>query len=570
MKKTWFFLIAVIACVAIVVSCTKVETTPQFKQSDATLTASSSVSAVTAAAKDSLTEVATLSWNDPGFAVGLSQSKFSIVVGVTGKDFASSLSKSFTGVTSGALLGREINGMALRLGGSVGQSIGLDVKVVASLANNSQQKTSNTIQIGVTPYGDLGITASVSTVKPSAATPDAVAVTFNWNVAFNGYNGVKKYQIQYAKTGTSFASPTTVDVTAYKQSFSNLELNKIALGMGTLPNANGDVDFRIKATNETGVVIYSNVAKVTITPYAANNSVGIIGDAVAPGDWSKDIDMYRPDPVNKPAEWTLTVYMTGGKKVKFRADDDWVTNWGGSTFPSGTGTQGGADIAVTNSGYYTVSFNTGSGAYAFTAVASPTYTNISLIGSIVGTAWTTDVDLTKDSNDPHLWTATYTVASDGELKFRANHDWTTSWGSGSFPSGYSATSNVPNIAVKAGTYYIRFNDVSGEFFFGSTANNSNAPFGKISVIGDATPGGWAADTELVQNPINPFKWSGKVKLTGTGTYAKFRANDDWAMNWGDTNFPAGKGVKDGANIPVTAGTYQITFNSATGEFTFTN
>ncbi|MBI1769374.1 MAG: SusE domain-containing protein [Bacteroidetes bacterium] len=569
MKKAWIFLIAVIASTAVVVSCTKVETTPQFKQSEAAFSATSSATSVNGAASDSLSSVITLSWNDPGFAVGLNQSKFSIVLGVTGKDFANNVGKSFSGVTGGALLGKELNGMALRLGGAVGQPIGLDVKVVASLSNNNQQKASNTIQITVTPYGDLSLAATATTVKPSAATSSQIGTTLNWSAAFNGYSGVKKYQLQYAKNGTSFASPTSFDVTAFTKSYTQLDLNKIALGYGTAAGAEGKVDFRVKATNESNAVAYSNVVTVTITPYVANNSVGIIGDAT-PGGWGTDTDLYRPDPTNNPGSWTVTLFLIGGKDAKFRADDDWATNWGAADFPSGTGLQNGANIHVANSGFYKVDFNAGSGAYSFTSLSAPTYTNISLIGSVVGTAWTTDVDLTKDGTDPHLWTGTYTIANDGELKFRANHDWTTSWGCSTFPSGYSATSNVPNITVKAGTYFIRFNDVSGEFFFGGTANNSNTPFGKIAVIGDATPGGWSTDTDLIQNPNNPFKWSGKVVMTGTGTYAKFRADHAWTMNWGDTAFPAGQGTKDGPNIPVTAGTYQITFNSATGEYTFTN
>src|SRR5260221_6499770 len=122
MKRELIFIIAVTGGAADVVSCTKVETTPSFKQIDVAFTATASTSSVTGAAKDSLTEILSLSWNDPGFAVGIAQTKFNVVVGVTGKDFASNLSKSFTGVTTGALLGKELNGMALRLGGVVGQS----------------------------------------------------------------------------------------------------------------------------------------------------------------------------------------------------------------------------------------------------------------------------------------------------------------------------------------------------------------------------------------------------------------------------------------------------------------
>jgi hypothetical protein len=75
---------------------------------------------------------------------------------------------------------------------------------------------------------------------------------------------------------------------------------------------------------------------------------------------------------------------------------------------------------------------------------------------------------------------------------------------------------------------------------------------------------------MIQNPANPYKWSAKVILIGPGKNAKFRADNAWTVNWGAATFPNGIGTQDGANIPATAGTYQITFNSATGEYTFTN
>ncbi len=99
------------------------------------------------------------------------------------------------------------------------------------------------------------------------------------------------YQLQYAKGGTSFATPTSSAVTSYTQSYTQLDLNKIALGYGVAGGSNGTVDFRIKANNESGTVEYSNVVTVTITTYVANNSIGIIGDAT-PGGWNVDTDLY--------------------------------------------------------------------------------------------------------------------------------------------------------------------------------------------------------------------------------------------------------------------------------------
>jgi hypothetical protein len=577
MKIVWK-LMMVIVLIAFAISCLKVEPTPQFTKSDATFSATASVSSVTPTATDSVSGILTFNWTDPKYSVGLSQSKFSVVVGATGKNFASFAQKDFSGVLTGVLLGKEINAMALKFGGVIGQQITLDVKVVASQVNNNEQLSSSVLQVAVTPYGDLGLKGAPLTVVCTAATSAQVGSIISWSNAFNGYTGVKKYELQYAKGGTSFASPTVSTVTSYSQTFTQLDLNKIALGYGVAGGSSGTVDFRIKASNESGTVEYSNTVTITITTYVANNSIGLVGDATA-GGWNTDTDMYRPDPVNKPANWTVTLYLTGGKAAKFRADDAWATNWGGSTFPTGASTQNGPNIPVANSGYYQVDFNAGSGAYAFTSLTPTTYAAMIIVGDFNG--WSTSsgaVNMTADASG-HIWKSTLSIASalPYGLKFVGDQNTWIGSNSSSYHSGYASTSGG-NINPPVGNYFVYFNDVSGEFFFGSTGDNAGAgtPYNQMGFVGDANPGGWNTDTFMIQDPTNPYKWSLKVidangkpiPLTAGG--AKFRANAAWTTSWGGTTFPSGVGTtQNGPNIPVTAGTPQITFNSATGEYTFT-
>jgi len=557
---------AVTALVAITFSCDDLEPTPKFVKSDTQFTVTPSATSVAVTAADSLDEVITFTWNDPKYAVGLENTKFRLMVGAEDQNFVSFMSKDFTGTLTGSLLGKEINAMALKFGGMIGQPITLDAKVVASQENNNEPKSSDIFQITVTPYGDLMITPSVTEVVTSAANASEEAVTLEWTTAFVGYTGVRTYQLEYAKGGTDFASPVIVPMTSLTKTYTQFELNKLALELGIQAGTEGDVDFRVKATNESGTEMYSNVATVAVTTYVAYNSIGIIGDAT-PGGWGTDTDMRRPD-MTKPTEWTVTLYLEGGKAAKFRADDDWATNWGNSSFPTGTGLQNGPNIPVSNSGYYTVTLDVGTGAYSFTPITTTTYTYIGLIGAQSG--WGSEiVDLTKSATDDQVWTGTVTLTA-GELKFRADHDWGTNWGTGpgtatTSLSGYGAK-NGPNISIaEAGDYFVYINVASGEYFFGK-ADRATA-YSDIGVIGDATPGGWGSDTNIIKNPSNPYKWSGTLTL-GPGE-AKFRAENDWAVNWGGSAFPAGVAVQNGPNIPVTAGTYVITFNSATGEYTFT-
>lgn len=562
MKSSWKY-ISVIVTVALAISCTvQTDPTPTFQKSDAAFTATSDVSAVAVAASDSLDNAISFSWDDPKFSVGLEKSKFVVVFGVTGNNFASFQTKSFTGVKTGAWLGKELNGAALKLGGAIGQPISLDAKVVASQINNNEFRESAVITVSVTPYGDLSVTPSATDVVTSAVNASLTALTLNWTEAFVGYSGIKKYQLQYAKGGTNFGSPITVNMSSLTTSFTQAALNKLSIAVGVPAGTTGDVDFRIKATNELGTEMYSNTATVSVTTYVAYNSIGIIGDATA-GSWGTDTDMYRPDVNGAPTQWTITVYLIGGKSVKFRADDDWTNNWGDTAFPSGTGTSNGPNIPVANSGYYKVDLNVGTGAYSFTAVASPTYTNISVIGGFNG--WGADVDLTADVSG-HVWTGTLTLAANTTLKLRANHDWTTAWGGVTLPSGFASTSGG-DMAVNSGDYFIYFNDVSGEIHFGY--KDSATPFNSIGVVGAFNGWGASADATLIKDPTNSYKWSGTVGFADGGD-VKFRADSQWTNNWGTASFPSGVGTPGGSNITVpSGGSYVVTFNAATGEYTFT-
>lgn len=50
---------------------------------------------------------------------------------------------------------------------------------------------------------------------------------------------------------------------------------------------------------------------------------------------------------------------------------------------------------------------------------------------------------------------------------------------------------------------------------------------------------------------------------------KFRCNDSWTQNWGDSVFPKGIGIQDGFDIPIPeAGNYHIIFKPVTGEYEF--
>jgi hypothetical protein len=110
-----------------------------------------------------------------------------------------------------------------------------------------------------------------------------------------------------------------------------------------------------------------------------------------------------------------------------------------------------------------------------------------------------------------------------------------------------------------------------------SAININAQVTSVALVGEAA-GGWPGDagnpgpTDVHQmTSTDGVNWTlNAITLT---TFApnggvKFRANNAWAINWGNAAFPIGTGTQDGANILCTAGTYDVTFNSTTGAYNF--
>jgi hypothetical protein len=192
------------------------------------------------------------------------------------------------------------------------------------------------------------------------------------------------------------------------------------------------------------------------------------------------------------------------------------------------------------------------------AASAQKITSIGIIGSAAPYGWDKDTNLVIVPTDTNAFVFKKLKLIDGAVKFRANDAWTINWGAKEFPKGVG-TQGGPDIPVLDGTYDISFNKKTGEYFFDVISN--------VSIIGDATPGGWDADTKMyrVKGDTNKYKITIDLKKGGL----KFRLNKSWDVNWGDLAFPNGTGTQGGKDIPVpAASTYDITFDKKTGAYTF--
>ncbi|MBR5655690.1 MAG: SusE domain-containing protein [Prevotella sp.] len=132
-----------------------------------------------------------------------------------------------------------------------------------------------------------------------------------------------------------------------------------------------------------------------------------------------------------------------------------------------------------------------------------------------------------------------------EFKFRSHEDsWDApDWGAGSEDGKLEAQAG--NLIVPApGFYKMEMSLVDLTY--------SLTPINTIGVVGPAQEGGWNDDTDMTYNP-ETGAW--EVEMDLAADELKFRANDDWAINWGgDINDL----TQDGPNIAIdAAGKYKI-------------
>lgn len=254
--------------------------------------------------------------------------------------------------------------------------------------------------------------------------------------------------------------------------------------------------------------------------------------------------------------YTIPNLVVSSGQVKFRQDYSWSINWGASTFPSGTATQDGPNIP-TVAGTYDVTFNRLNGTFTFIGTAA--FPSIGIWGPAVNSQLgfgAPDVDLT--TNDGITYTLSDFIYSTGNAYFRQDNASNFIWGSTSFPTG-TAIQNGPTIQIPGGEWFTTFNRLTGDYSF---------TYPSIGILGTALPNGFGGpDTDLSTTDGFTYTIS---NLTMTDGEVKFRKDNLWNVNWGSPDFPNGTGTQDGPNIIVNAGTYDVTFDKSTGNYSFIN
>jgi hypothetical protein len=280
--------------------------------------------------------------------------------------------------------------------------------------------------------------------------------------------------------------------------------------------------------------------------------IGIIGEF---NGWSESVNMQTSDGI----VYSLPDYYFpapgGDSGLKFRQDNSWEINWGGTSFPSGTAILGASNNIPVQQGFYNVSFNLSNLEYSFTPV----------IMSIIGTA---DVDFNTDTammtTNGMIHTLNDKVLLTGGLKFRKFGTWDVNFGATGFPSGIGVN-NGDNIPVLAGIYDITLNRLTGEYSFVL----SSTDFPIIGLIGEFNGWSESVNMQTIDGVVYTLP-DYYFPAPGGDSGLKFRQDNSWEINWGGENFPSGTAVlASNTNIPVQQGFYNVTFNLNTLEYSFT-
>jgi len=301
----------------------------------------------------------------------------------------------------------------------------LSLFVIAFVSCNNQDSK----QLTISASGSGQITAPVSGftfVLNPLENQTNTALTLTWNPANYGIPTAITYKVEFAKTGTDFATPFTAGSTSSTTlSWTVGELNGAVTSAGLAPFVEGSLDVRIISTvgSVGSTPQISDVITILITPFTTD-----LPKISVPGEhqgW---------DPATAPTlaasafgktDYEGYVWLTNAanKGFKFAAPNaqgnfNWDLNWGDDgTFTGILKENSDVNCKVKDPGYYFVKANTDPTILTY----STTAVSWGIIGAATPTGWVSDTDLVYDP-------ATRTLSVDidlipGDFKFRGNNKW---------------------------------------------------------------------------------------------------------------------------------------------------
>lgn len=480
-----------------------------------------------------------------------------------------------------------LNSAILNLGGVADAEFTVYLRLDSWVANNkntaveSSLTQSNVISATFVPYNQLILDKDVYDhvwVQGDYCgwSHDKSQFLYNYNKDGKTFTGVIDFG-EKAANGIKFTGAASWDASTGNW---GSEAQAEEAEAKSLKLVNGDGAQNITCYSKRFYAFSLDKSSLMLTKDWGANVIGIVGGF---NDWGNsglpDTEMnYNADYVRFWAD----VDFTSDTEIKFRADGKWDYNWGkdcgGDNLPVSAGkyriyldlNKKSVELSTSMYGKDEPSASGGEPEPEKPAVWS-------LIGTIGGTNWDTDTDMTN--TDGEVWIArSVALTANDEFKLRFGHDWADAVGGTEANSKSTIDPTNPydvfkpvlgtvfatggmNIQVGVeGTYDVTYDNAAKTIL----VENHKALF---SLIGDINGSGWGKDFVMTQDGD---VWTSPVVTIG----GEFKIRYDFS--WADSNtYGVAEGttveigkeftvVQPGGNIKVPeAGDYKVIFNAKT-------
>lgn len=478
-----------------------------------------------------------------------------------------------------------LNSVILNLGGEPGAEFTVYLRLDSWLATNkntaveSSLARSGVISATFVPYSQLILDKDIYDHvwvmgDYSGWSHDKAQLLYNYSKDGNIFTGVVDFEDK-AANGIKFTGAASWDEATGNWGTANPDDASEAASVTLLNGSNDNIMCYAKRFYKFTL----DKKALVLTKEWGADKIGIVGTI---NNWAApDVEMaFNKDYLR----FWVDLEVTGEQEIKFRADEDWVYNWGADA-------KSGGDNIKVGTGKYRVYLDLNKGTvelnekmYGKTEPSAggdepePEKPAVwSLIGTIGGTNWDTDTDMTN--TDDEVWIArSVALTANDEFKLRFGHDWADAVGGTEANSKSTIDPTNPydvfkpvlgtvfatggmNIQVGVeGTYDVTYDNAAKTIL----VENHKALF---SLIGDINGSGWGKDFVMTQDGD---VWTSPVVTIG----GEFKIRYDFS--WADSNtYGVAEGttveigkeftvVQPGGNIKVPeAGDYKVIFNAKT-------
>lgn len=353
--------------------------------------------------------------------------------------------------------------------------------------NESAYATNNTIDLGVS-----GSYVSLTCDQPDyGGFPAAVLYTVQLSLDGTFVDATDSTTATYTSMSTTFTD-TSIDIDADEMNSSLISLYSTVYGYDEDGNEVEEIDYpsdpiavyvrltAVLSVNtaygycESNVITLPSVLlNITEDALSAANAIVantwyLVGGNIGDGSWGNSgvdnigVSLY-PLAETSDGILTYTGYFDAGEFKLIKTPGSWDDQWG---YSDGyvKNDRGSGNISISSAGYYTVTLDYTNDILEVNAYTEDVseYSQVYITGDF--NDWAISETMTLCTGSTHLWMYSYENADYSGIKFTVDSDWSTDWGSASFPSGIGVKWG-DNIPVEAGSYIVILNDIDGGYTF---------------------------------------------------------------------------------------------------------